>query len=155
MNDEPVSAHEGPRLRPRIGKVRRGEPTERCAEPPTAALRQGIAQFNRGEFFEQHETLEAAWIAEEDPLRYLYQGILQVGVGFHHLTARQNARGARNLWTRGVALLESFRAGCMGVDVNRLIQETERCLVELTRSGDDPAAFDHSLIPTVHWLGEG
>lgn len=151
--EDRLNAHDGPRVRPRIGKVRRGEPTSRCADPPTPALRLGIEQFNRGEFFEQHETLEAAWIAEEDPLRYLYQGILQVGVGFHHLTARRNARGARNLWTRGIALLQSFRGGCMDVDVARLIAETERCLAELARVQDDTAAFNRTLIPRVHWLG--
>ncbi|PYQ91631.1 MAG: DUF309 domain-containing protein, partial [Acidobacteria bacterium] len=28
-----------------------------CDEPPPAALLEGVAQFNRAEFFEQHETL--------------------------------------------------------------------------------------------------
>jgi hypothetical protein len=30
---------------------------------------QGIAQFNRGEFFEQHETLELLWLAEQRDVR--------------------------------------------------------------------------------------
>jgi predicted metal-dependent hydrolase len=151
--DEPrISAHTGPRVRPSIGKVRRGEPTTRCAEPPPPALRQGVAEFNRGQFFEQHETLEAAWIAETDPVRYLYQGILQIGVGFHHLS-RGNPYGARRLWGRGMALLQSFRGGCLGVDVDRLIQETEACQAELERLGDAGwQAFDRTLIPRVHWL---
>src|SRR5215204_5064695 len=87
MSDEArISAHDGLRARPRIAKIGRGEPTQRCADPPTPALLQGIAEFNRGEFFEQHETLEAAWIDEADPVRYLYQRILQIGVRFHHLS---------------------------------------------------------------------
>src|SRR5213083_1208432 len=48
-----------------------------CDEPPPALLLEGIAQFNRGEFFEQHETLEVLWRAETRDIRYLYQGILQ------------------------------------------------------------------------------
>jgi hypothetical protein len=63
----------------------RGQPSRRCGDPPPARLRQGIEEFNRGQFFEQHETLELEWIEEADPVRYLYQGILQVGVGFEHL----------------------------------------------------------------------
>jgi len=147
-----VSAHEGPRVRPRIGKVGRGEPTARCAASPAPALVQGIEEFNRGEFFEQHETLEAAWIEEEDPVRYLYQGILQIGVGFYHLS-RGNSYGARRLWLRGMALLESFRPSCMNVDVDALIAETRRCVEELDRIGiTGSAAFDETLIPKVRWV---
>jgi hypothetical protein len=148
--EQRISAHDGPRTRPRIGKVGRGQPTSRCADPPPSALLQGIAEFNRGEFFEQHETLEAAWIEEEDPVRYLYQGILQIGVGFHHLS-RGNLYGARRLWARGATLLESFRPSCMGVDVTRLVDETRRCLVELDRIESSATSdFDAALIPRVH-----
>ena len=150
--EDRISAHDGPRVRPRIGKVGRGEPTSRCGDPPPPALRQGIEEFNRGEFFEQHETLEAAWIEEADPVRYLYQGILQVGVGFYHLS-RGNIYGARRLWTRGLSLLQPFRGGCMNVDVDRLIADTERCLAELDRVSADPSAqFDRTLIPRIAWL---
>jgi len=117
-------------------------------------LRQGIEEFNRGEFFEQHETLELEWIEEADPVRYLYQGILQVGVGFEHLR-RGNAPGARRLWRRGIGYLEPFRGGCMSVDVDRLIADTERCLTELDCVRDAPGRFDRSLIPRVEWLPGG
>src|SRR5680860_1792203 len=62
----------------------RGQPSGRCGDPPPPRLRRGIEQFNRGEFFEQHETLELEWLEERDPVRYLYQGILQIGIGFEH-----------------------------------------------------------------------
>lgn len=143
-----ISAHEGPRRRPSIGKIRRGEPSMRCAGPPAPALIQGITEFNRGEFFEQHETLEAAWIAEDDPIRYLYQGILQIGVGFYHLS-RGNGYGAGRLWARGVALLETFPPRCSGVNVAALIAATRRCIMELERTGADLSLFDRSLIPTI------
>ena len=144
-----ISAHEGPRRRPAIGKIRRGEPTARCAEPPAPALIQGVEEFNQGAFFEQHETLEAAWIEEDDPVRYLYQGILQVGVGFYHLT-RGNAYGAGRLWSRGVALLETFPDRCCGVDVAGLIAATRRCMAEMERLGPERIGdFDRSLIPTI------
>lgn len=141
-----ISAHAGPRRRPVIGKVRRGEPTARCDEPPPPALLQGIAQFNRGEFFEQHETLEEAWIEEDDPIRYLYQGILQIGVGFYHLL-RGNPRGAAGMWAKGVRLLESFPPQCRGVDVAGLIADTRRCMAELEAKGLHD--FDLSLIPKI------
>lgn len=129
----------------------RGRRSRRCGEPPPPRLRRGIEEFNRGEFFEQHETLELEWIEEADPVRYLYQGILQIGVGFEHLR-RGNAYGARRLWKRGAGYLEPFRGGCMGVDVDRLIADTDRCLAELERIGNAPERFDRSLIPRVEWL---
>lgn len=147
---ERAISHEGPRRRPAIGKIRRGEPTARCAEPPAPALLEGIAQFNRGEFFEQHETLEDAWIEEQDPIRYLYQGILQVGVGFYHLS-RGNGYGAGRLWARGVALLETFPPECNGVAVAELIAATRRCMTELEERGVD--RFNRSLIPRVELAG--
>src|ERR687891_2438463 len=103
-----------------------GRRSRRCGDPPPARLRQGIEEFNRGEFFEQHETLELEWIDETDPVRYLYQGILQVGVGFEHLR-RGNANGARRLWRRGIGYLEPFRGGGVGGDGGRFIAGTERC----------------------------
>lgn len=98
---------------------------------------QGVDEFNRGLFFEQHETLEHEWLAETDPVRYLYQGILQIGVGFEHLR-------------RGIGYLEPFRGGCMGVDVDRLVADTERCVTELERAGLE--RFDRALIPQITWL---
>ena len=131
----------------------RGERSGRCGDPPPPGLRRGIEQFNRGEFFEQHETLELEWLRERDPVRYLYQGILQIGIGFEHLR-RGNARGARQLWLRGISYLEPFERGCMRVDVDRLVADTERCIAELERIGEKLEQFDRSLVARVEWLGD-
>src|SRR6266508_3604957 len=91
---------------------------------------------------------------EDGPVRHLYQGILQIGVGFHHL-ANGNAYGARRLWQRGIDLLEPFRDGCMNVDVDRLIRDTELCLAEMERTGvTGTHEFPTELIPRVQWLAE-
>ena len=146
---QPARRKHRPRGKPSIGKIGRGLPTQRCGEGPSPRLLQGIAEFNRGEFFECHETLEAMWIEETDPLRYLYQGILQVGVGFYHLQ-RRNHRGAVALLRRGTRLLQPFASGCLGVDVARLIREAERCRDLLLALGSDRLhEFDTSLIPRV------
>ena len=65
-----------------------------CAAPAPPALIQAIHEFNSGEFFEQHETLELLWRATPDEIRHLYEGILQVGVGLHHLFNKHNFHGA-------------------------------------------------------------
>src|SRR5215210_8946403 len=64
----------------------------------------GIEEFNRREFFECHEYLEEAWMQEPRRVRFLYQGILQVGVGFYHLK-NGNWRGATGLLRNGAVRL--------------------------------------------------
>jgi len=121
-----------------------------------AALLRGIDEFNRGLFFEQHETLEDAWIEEDGPIRYLYQGILQIGVAFYHVE-RRNFAGASALLQRGMALLRSFAPVCMAVDVERLLADTERARAALLDGGPEHIGhFDRDLIPQIHlvpWIG--
>jgi hypothetical protein len=75
-------------------------------------------------------------------------------VGFERLR-RGNAYGARRLWSRGLGYLEPFRRGCMGVDVDRLIADTERCLRELeSRRRRRARALRPLADPRVEWLTE-
>ena len=117
-------------------------------EPPALVLR-GIEEFNRGAFFEAHEYLEEAWRGEPRPVRSLYQGILQVGVGFHH-QQNGNWRGATNLLRNGIARLEEFEPEALGINVAGLIGGCERCLRELEKLGRGRVTeFDRALIPKV------
>lgn len=106
----------------------------RCAEPPPPLLLAGIAQFNAGEFWECHETLEELWRVEPDHIRYLYQGILQVGVGCYHLR-RGNWRGAVNKLRSGLAYLAPSAPTCMGVDVARLRADAGELLARVKTLG--------------------
>jgi predicted metal-dependent hydrolase len=98
-----------------------------CDEPPPPLLIEGVAQFNRGEYFEQHETLEILWRAERRDVRRLYQGILQIGVAFHHLR-RRNHHGTVYMLTRGSMYLRRFPAHCQGVDVATLLADAAAVL---------------------------
>jgi hypothetical protein len=124
-----------------------------CEEPPPALLIEGIAEFNRGEFFEQHETLERLWRAEPRDIRYLYQGILQIGVAFHHLR-RLNHHGTVYMLTRGPRYLAPFAPRCQTVDVQRLLDDAAAALREIERLGPGRLVeFDRRLVPKVHLLG--
>ncbi len=124
--------------------------TERCYLPPPALLREGIAQLNRGEYFAQHETLEILWRAETDDVRYLYQGILLIGVGMYHLTRRANYRGAVAKLETGLRLLRWFRPSCQGVDVDALIESAARVHDALVALGPARLAeLDPTLAPRV------
>ena len=124
-------------------------PPAPCQEPPSPALLVGIGEFNRGEFFECHETLEALWMAEQRPIRRLYQGILQIGVAFYHLRAGRH-RAAVFLLRRGSNYLQPFAPICMNVDVAQLLSAAGHCLAEVERLGSEGVgAFDWSLVPRI------
>lgn len=118
---------------------------------PDLAL-QGIEEFNRGEFFEAHEYLEDAWRAESGRIRYLYQGILQVGVGFYH-QQNGNWKGATGLLRSGIERLREFDPEACGIDVASLLQSSELCLAELEHLGPERVTeFDRSRVPRVEWV---
>ena len=124
-----------------------------CQEPPPTLLLRGIEQFNRGEFFQQHETLEVLWRKETRDLRYLYQGILQVGVGMYQIQ-RQNHHGAVYMMTRGPNYLQPFSPTCQSVDVTELLGQASRILKEINRVGPKHLdQFDWSLRPHVNLVG--
>jgi CheY-like chemotaxis protein len=87
-----------------------------CDEAPPPLLLKGLEQFNAGHYWEFHETLEALWRGEPRPVRDLYQGILQIGVAFHHLRER-NYPGTLKLLRRGLPRLRGLPAVCQCVPV--------------------------------------
>jgi predicted metal-dependent hydrolase len=120
-----------------------------CDDSPPPLLLAGIAQFNRGEYFEQHETLELLWRAEPRDIRYLYQGILQIGVAFHHLR-KLNHHGTVYMLTRGPRYLAPFAPRCQRVNVQQLLHDAAAALKEVERLGPGRLdEFDWTLAPTV------
>ena len=106
----------------------------RCGEPAPPELRAGVEQFNRAEFFEQHETLELLWRATRTPDRGLYHAILQIGVGFHHWR-NGNFHGATTLLDEGIERLRPFAPSCQGVDVATLIADATTARQRLASLG--------------------
>jgi predicted metal-dependent hydrolase len=125
----------------------------RCHEPPPEELLHAIDEFDRGEYFEQHETLELLWRATRAPIRDLYHGILQIGVGLHHLR-RGNFHGATVLLGEGIERLRPFAPACQRVDVAALIADATRANEQLIALGADRITeFDWSEAPRVRLLG--
>ena len=124
-------------------------PAARCGDAPPAGLLTGVAQFNQRDYFECHETLEAVWNAEPGPIRVLYKGILQVGVGCYHLL-RGNYRGAAIKLQSGADYLEPYAPRCMGVEVSQLIADARRLRAEVVARGPDQLVeVDRALLPII------
>jgi len=124
----------------------------RCDDRPTAQMLHAFEQFNRGEYWHQHETLEEIWRAETDEtIRNFYKGILQVGVGFYHLT-RRNYNGAVKVLARGINYLTPYAPRCIGVDVRRLIDEATRVLEQVRALGPERIGeVNLADLPRVHF----
>lgn len=124
----------------------------RCRDHPTAQMIYAFEQFNRGEYFNQHETLELVWRAEQDEsIRNFYKGILQVGVGLHHLT-RRNYNGVVKVLARGINYLKPYAPSCMSVDVQRLIDEATGVLEQVRAHGAERIdEIDIKALPQVHY----
>ena len=124
-------------------------PSDTCLEGPSEGLLRGIEEFNQGQYFECHETLEDLWMAEPRDIRRLYQGILQVGVAFHHLRAGRY-RPVVTLLQRGSGYLRPFAPHCVGIDVEHLLADGDRCLCEVKRLGPEGLDdFDWTLVPRI------
>src|SRR5512141_2059972 len=125
----------------------------RCSDRPTPEMLYAFEQFNQGAYWQQHETLETIWRAERDEsIRNFYKGVLQVGVGLHHLT-RRNYRGVIKVLTRGIAYLRPYTPHCMGVDVQRLVAEATDVLSQVEALGPDRIAeCDLGHLPMVHLI---
>ena len=119
---------------------------------PEPSFEDAVALFNRGEFFECHEVLEDLWRPlAPGPEKTFLQGLLQVGVGFHHLTKR-NYRGVDKVLTRGINYLQPYAPRCFGVDVERLMKEASAVLARVKELGEE-RMDEISLVdlPQVHW----
>jgi uncharacterized protein len=147
--DESVQAPSFPKIR-----KRRNGPyaADDCGDAPPPDFLKGIHEFNEGEFFEQHETLELLWRATESDVRYLYQGVLLIGVGFYH-QQQNNFHGTQAKLAAGIEMLEWFAPTCQTVDVADLIARAKVCLEQIRALGPDRLhEFDRSLIPQVRLL---
>jgi hypothetical protein len=96
----------------------------------------GIGEFNDGEYYACHDTLEALWIDAIEPDKKFYQGILQIAVGCHHLYNR-NWQGAVILLGEGMGRLRYYQPEYAGINVEKLIQESYNLLLFLQGNGKE------------------
>ena len=136
-----------------IGGAVDEDPRARCDDQPDPQLLEGIEEFNVGRFFDQHETLETLWRDTPTPVRGLFHGILQIGVGFHHWR-NGNYHGAETLLDEGIERLRPFAPTCQTIDVAALIAEAAAARHTLLRLGPGRMSeYDLTAAPRVRRVG--
>ena len=117
----------GPQPAPRPGLIRQGDrdkalrplPLERRRE----AFEEGLAAYDRGDFFAAHEALEPAWMGTDDLAeRALHQGLIKVAAAYVHAVRGNPAGIAKNLAGARGHLAQATGVGpAWGVDIAALL----------------------------------
>jgi predicted metal-dependent hydrolase len=71
------------------------------------AFLRGVEQFNAGDFFGCHDTLEELWSGVRGPSRSFFQGLIQVSVAFYHL-GNGNLGGTASMLRRALQRFEGY-----------------------------------------------
>ncbi|MBE9031494.1 DUF309 domain-containing protein [filamentous cyanobacterium LEGE 11480] len=100
---------------------------------------QGINEFNQGEFYACHDTLEAIWIPSVGPEKQLYQGIIQIAVAIYHLS-NQNWRGTVILMGEGLNRLRHYPDEFAELDIGQFREEIAELLEILQNLGAERIA---------------
>lgn len=100
---------------------------------------QGIEEFNSGEYYACHDTLEALWMEAFEPEKSFYQGILQIAVSLYHLS-NHNLRGATILMGEGSNRLRRCPSDFGEVDVSDLLAQAAALLTTFQQTPPDRVA---------------
>ena len=103
-----------------------------------AALAEGLAAYDRGDFFEAHELLEPAWMGTNDLAeRDLLQGLIKLAAAYVH-SVRGNPRGITTNLTGARERLAAARADgrAAGLDLAALIDDIDLRLAQLAERPD-------------------
>jgi predicted metal-dependent hydrolase len=120
-------------------------------EPYDPRFLEGVRLFNECEFFEAHDIWEELWSDYQGPSRKFYQGLIQVAVCLHHF-GNGNTRGAKKLYFGSRGYLQEYRPKHLGVDLDKLFVELERCCAEILSSTEEYPKVEivPDLIPEIH-----
>ena len=92
-------------------------------DPSLASNRQlhtGLQQFNQGDYYACHDTLEAIWMEAPIAEKPFFQGILQLAVALYHL-GNYNWQGTAILLGEGISRLTPFEPHYYCVKVTDLL----------------------------------
>ncbi|MEW6567866.1 MAG: DUF309 domain-containing protein, partial [Chloroflexota bacterium] len=133
-------------LRAALGERGDAEVETSCRQPLSEHGSKGLAEIEAGRFFEAHEFLEQAWMAESPPAGTLYRCLLQLAVAYLQIE-RGNYRGAVKMLLRLPQWLDRLPEECRGVDVSAL-----RGHVARLRQAVEQAGPQHVGELTSDWL---
>ncbi len=114
------------------------------------SAREGIALFNRRQFFEAHEVWEDGWRAAAGEERLVLHGLIQIAAGFHKLQCGQ-PRGCARLLAKGAGKLAAVRGPAAGrLALPSLLASVGRWTEVATDMTERQAtAYDPAALPSL------
>jgi hypothetical protein len=153
------TAHRGPDLTDARRTVIQGD-RRKAYRPISAdlrhtALQEGLAAYERGDFFQAHELLEPAWMGTDDLAeRALYQGLIKIAAGYVHavrgnpIGLARNLRGAREHLATSLRLNPEVAVGAE-IDLIALLARLDARLADIMALAAQPAVAGVLLIDLV------
>ena len=124
---------------------------ETCLEDLPHLARRGLEEFNRGEYFKAHDSLELAWMEEQTAGRDLYRSILQIAVAYYQIE-RGNYNGAAKMFLRMRNWLSPLPDTCRGINIKQLRLDVEAVHTELISLGPEGIEeFNLALLKPVEY----
>jgi predicted metal-dependent hydrolase len=107
------------------------------------ALRDGLAAYDRGDFFLAHELLEPAWMGTDHlPERELLQGLIKLAAAHVHAVRGNRAGIVKNLEGARQRLAAAGTSGeRFGLDAAALVAEIDDRLARVVAADDPPIAI--------------
>lgn len=114
-------------------------------------FREGVAAYQRGQYYEAHERWEELWRVEPEGLRKRFlQGLIQVAAALHKLYSMKSAAGAIRLFDKARAHLAAVPDGMGGLSVKGLVASVDRALAELPRlQAEGRTDLDAAFVPVL------
>ncbi|MFZ0887190.1 MAG: DUF309 domain-containing protein [Candidatus Binataceae bacterium] len=99
-----------------------------------AELKQAIAVFNRGQYFEASELFEHTCASVGPELKEMVAALNRVAAAMHLRFHRGGRQSAINLLSQAMLTLEDFKPARGGIDVERLFRELSAFTDDLRKS---------------------
>lgn len=110
-------------------------------------FQKGLAEYEKGDYFEAHEAWEDLWSDYNFPDRKFIQGLIQLAVSFVHL-GNGNLTGARNLLKKCENKFAEYAGIQRNININELKSSIEA--VEIVYEDMENASeFDWDLVPNL------
>mgnify|MGYP000521157930 CR=1 FL=1 len=111
-------------------------------------FKQGLDAFNNRRFYDAHELWEELWSDYKLEEPNLIQGLIQVAVGYYHLS-NLNQKGSIGLFTKSIKKLDPYvDSKSLPVDIALIIQGTKKTL-DWIKVNDDLKAFNWNSFKSI------
>ena len=95
-----------------------------------AAWLEGVACFNRADYWDAHEAWEAIWLPATGERKHFYGGLILLAAALHKARNMGNARGGRRNYAKALTHLALINTGFHGVNVRQLEAEVHAALCD-------------------------